>query len=95
MTDPAEADLPVDARRAWQAYVAMRESKEAYFSLLSEIEQKYRNRGEPTQEESGRLEVLLQQHDAGVRAFTEAMAAVTSEASRQALLLKLQTASEE
>lgn len=86
MPEPAEADLPIDARRAWQAYLAMRESKEAYFSLLSEIEQKYRNRGKPTQEESGRLAELLQQHDTGVRVFSEAMAGVTSEASRQALL---------
>ena len=89
MPDPVEADLPVDARRAWQAYLAMRDSKEAYFSLLSEIEQKYRNWGKPTQEESGRLAELLQQHDAGVRAFTEAMATVTSETSRQALLQRL------
>ena len=91
MTDPVEADLPVDARHAWHAYLAMRDSKEAYFNLLSEIEQKYNNQGKPTQEESGRLAELLQQHDAGVRAFTEAMAAVAP-ASRQALLQLLKEA---
>ena len=90
MSPQTEADLPADARRAWQAYLAMCDSKQAYFSLLSEIEDQSRIPGRPTQEETGRLAELLQQHDARVRAFNEAMAAVTEPASRQALLQLLQ-----
>ena len=89
------AALPADARQAWEAYLAMRASKQAYFSLLSDVDEKYKTEGQPTQEESERLAELLAAHDANVKAFNAAMAAITEPASRQALLLKLQTASEE
>lgn len=80
--------------RAWEAYLAMRESKQAHFGLLSELDEKYRTAGQPTRDESKRLTELLQRHDERVRAFNQAMAAVTEPASRQALLLKLQVATE-
>jgi D-serine deaminase-like pyridoxal phosphate-dependent protein len=89
-----EAALPADAKQAWEAYLAMCESKQAYFSLLSEVDEKYKTAGQPTQDESERLAELLQRHDECVMTFNQAMAAVTDPASRQALLLKLQKASE-
>jgi hypothetical protein len=91
MSPETEANLPAGARRAWRAYLAMCESKQAYFSLLSAMEEQYKTTGQPTREEKERLAELLQQHDARVRAFNEAMTAADN-ASRHALLLKLQTA---
>jgi len=87
------AALPADARQAWEAYLAMRESKQAYFSLLSAVDDKYKTAGQPTTEENTRLAQLLARHDEQVRAFNAAMAAITEPASRQALLTKLQEAS--
>lgn len=93
-SDETDAALPTDARAAWDAYLAMRDSKQAYFSLLSEIDEKYKTAGEPTAAETDRLADLLSRHDANVKAFNEAMAAITEPGSRQALLMKLQNESE-
>lgn len=95
MSSPEQngAALPADARQAWDAYLAMCESKQAYFALLSAMDEKYKTAGEPTAEETERLAELLAAHDARVKAFNAAMAAVTEPASRQALLTMLQEAS--
>jgi len=89
-SDETGAALPADARAAWEAYLAMRESKQAYFSLLSEMDEKQQAGRQASREESDRLAELLQRHDTNVRAFNQAMAAITEPASRQALLMKLQ-----
>lgn len=66
-------ELPETARPAWEAYVAMSQSKEAYFSFMVELDQKYKQGGEPTIAENLKLEQLLAEHDKKVTAFNEAM----------------------
>ncbi len=79
--------LPHDAQNAWQAYLAMREGKSAYFTLLSRIDQRSRDGGEPTtMAESLLLEKLLAEHSASVHRFSAAMAAVKGPAAREALI---------
>ena len=81
------AQLPITANAAWQAYLALREGKSAYFTLLSQIDQRARDGGEPTTAaESLLLEKLLEQHSASVQRFSAAMAAVTDPAAREALI---------
>ena len=83
-------DLPVAARDAWQCYLAMRESKAAYFGLLSEIDQRSRDGGEPTTiAESLLLERRLGEHSTSVQRFSTAMAAVTDTAAREALIREI------
>jgi len=91
MPSDGETALPREAQQAWFAYRAMCESKRNYFTLLSDLEQKYKDTDEsPSEEESARLSELLKYHDENVKAFNEAMSAITEPASRQALLVKLQ-----
>jgi len=52
-------DLPEEAQNAWLAYQAMSESKKTYFTLLQELDMKYKKRGSPTLAENLRLEELL------------------------------------
>ncbi len=85
MTDPGA--LPPEARQAWRAYLAMRECKEAYFGLLSEIDQRTRDGGAPaSMAESLLLETRLAGHGAAVQAFSSAMAAVTDTRAREDLI---------
>ena len=79
--------LPATAHEAWQAYLAMRDSKAAYFTLLTAIDQRSRGGGEPTTiAESLLLEKLLGAHSMSVQRFGTAMAAVTDPAAREALI---------
>jgi len=82
------ADLPDEARPAYEAYLAMTESKNAYFSFMVELDQKQKNGGEITIAENLKLEQLLKAHDEKVTAFNEAMQAMKemSETSRHALI---------
>lgn len=66
-------ELPETARPAWEAYVAMSQSKEIYFSFMVELDQKYKQGGEPTIAENLKLEQLLAEHDKKVTAFNKAM----------------------
>ena len=53
-------ELPPNAQPAWLAYLAMREGKSNYFTLLSRIDQRARDGGEPaTLAEGVLLERLL------------------------------------
>ncbi len=81
--------LPPEAQAALNAYQSMSESKKAYFSLLSEIDQKYREGGSPTIAENLQLEKLLGAHNEAVAAFNEAMQAVTELEVRELLLTRL------
>lgn len=80
--------LPAMAQPAYKAYLAMSESKEAYFSFMLELDQKYKQGGEATIAENLKLEQLLKAHDEQVKAFNKAMESFKSmdEATRHALI---------
>lgn len=82
-------NLPKEAQAAWDAYQVMGESKAAYFGLLQELDQKYRERGSPTIAENLQLEKLLNTHGEKVGAFNLAMQAITDKTARELLLKKL------
>ena len=71
--------LPDAALSAWRAYEAMLGSKDAHFSLLEELEARYRDGGRRTLAEGRRLEQLLAEHDAKVRDFRRSVAALQRE----------------
>jgi hypothetical protein len=81
-------ELPEAARPAYSAYIAMSESKQAYFNFMVELDQKYKNGGAPTIAENLQLEQLLKAHDEKVTAFNEAMQAMKDldETARHALI---------
>ena len=86
--------LPDTALPAWQAYEAMLKTKDAHFSLLEELETKYRDGGRRTLAEGRRLEHLLAEHDAQVHAFRHSIAALQQEdlAAHHALLMHIRHA---
>lgn len=68
----------------------MRESKSAYFTLLSRIDQRSRDGGEPTSMAEGLLlEKLLGEHNVAVQRFSAAMAAVTDPVARDLLIREI------
>lgn len=79
-------DLTEEARIAYQAFQDMSKSKQAYFSLLQDIDTKYKEGGAPSIAENLQLEKLLGVHDKNVVAFNTAMAAVEDVESRNALI---------
>ncbi len=84
-----KADIPEEAQAAWQAYVAMSESKKGYFSFLQALDEKYKHCGSPSIAENLKLEELLGVHDKNVLAFNEAMSAINDTEARNALLQAL------
>ncbi|HKK16448.1 MAG TPA: hypothetical protein VJ981_07050 [Gammaproteobacteria bacterium] len=88
MTGP-DNDLPAEVRAALEAYQQMGQSKTTYFSLLQELDEKYKQGGEPSIAENLQLEKFLRSHDENVAAFSEAMQAVTDPEARELLLEKL------
>ena len=93
MSDEHDTSLPAEANEAWVAFRAMGETKQAYFTFLQELDQKYDSNEAPSIAENLKLEQLLKQHDEKVGAFNEAMAKVTDTSARQALLAKMTSAS--
>lgn len=83
--NPDPKDLPIEIRPAYEAYLAMAETKQAYFSYMTELDQKQKNGGEITLAENLKLEQLLKEHDEKVTAFNEAMQEM-SESARHALI---------
>ncbi|MEX2517458.1 MAG: hypothetical protein WD572_11235 [Gammaproteobacteria bacterium] len=77
MTDNNE--LPGAAQPAYEAYLAMSASKDAYFNFMVELDQKYKQGGEASIAENLKLEQLLKAHDEKVTAFNEAMQASMKE----------------
>ncbi len=71
--EPDMPDLPAEAKPAYEAYLAMTETKQAYFSFMTELDQKQKDGGEITMAENLKLEQLLAAHDEKVNAFNEAM----------------------
>ncbi len=82
-------DLSEAAEAALAAFTAMSQSKQNYFSLLQQIDEKYRNWGSPTDEEKQRLDALLEIHNEKVGKFNEAMTAVTDPDDRIRLIERL------
>jgi hypothetical protein len=79
-------DLSEAAKIAYQAFVDMKQGKTAYFASLEAIENKYSSGGAPSLAENLELEKLLSIHDKNVLAFKSAMADVTDEAEKAALV---------
>lgn len=67
-----ENDLPAEAQTALQAYRDMSESKNAYFSLLQEID----STNSSSKEQEDKLAELLKVHDENVQAYHHAMHAI-------------------
>lgn len=61
--------MPPEAHPAWNAYLAMEESKQAHFNTLQSLEVKYQEGGRRTLVESANLESLLAAHDERVGEF--------------------------
>ncbi len=89
MSNSTNTDLPKEAQNVWLSYQAMSESKKTYFSLLQELDMKYKKRGSPTLAENQRLEELLKLHNENVAEFSNAMNAVEDKETRDALLQKM------
>lgn len=85
--------LPPTARAAWDAYVAMNESKQEHFGFLEELERKYERGGYRTLAEETRLRDLLAAHDRRVREFRSVMNALrTRDPQAHSALLRQLTA---
>ena len=90
MTD----DLNPETASAWQAYQSMSASKDAYFSLLQALDEKYRHGGNPTIAENLKLEQLLADHDRKVKHFNQTVTAITNPEAKQQLVALLKDAAE-
>ncbi len=82
--------LSEEAEAALSAYQAMGESKQAYYSHLQMIEEKYKDGGKTTEEEDDVLGKLLLSHDKQVTAFTQAMEKISDADDRMALIQRMQ-----
>ena len=82
----SETQLTEEASIAYQAYQEMRESKNTYFSLLQEIDIKYKDGGEASNDETEELSKLLAVHSEKVNAFNDAMSAVEDFDAKEALI---------
>ncbi|MCZ6723438.1 MAG: hypothetical protein O6938_05905 [Gammaproteobacteria bacterium] len=74
------------AKIAYQAFLDMSNSKTAHFNCLEAIETLYESGGVPSIAENLELKKLLANHDKNVLAFTTAMAAVTDNDEKLALV---------
>lgn len=83
---PTPDELSEAGQIAWQAFVDMRRSKSAHFTLLKAIETARESGDPPSLTDSLELEKRLADHDRNVLAFKTAMAAVTDAAEMQALV---------
>jgi hypothetical protein len=82
----SDHQLTAEAAVAYQAFQEMRDSKQSYFSLLQEIDSKYKDGGEANSNETEELEKLLATHSEKVTAFNDAMSAVEDFEARDALI---------
>lgn len=79
-------NLSEAAKIAYQAFLDMKRGKDEHFNCLAAIENKYQAGGAPSPAENRELEKLLERHDRNVLAFSTAMADVTDEAEKNALV---------
>jgi hypothetical protein len=89
----ADTPLPHEADTAWQAYLAMGESKEIYFGFLQSLDLKHDKNESPSIAENLKLEQLLAEHDTKVKAFNTAMSAIEDSSAHQLLIDKLTNSS--
>lgn len=82
--------LSTEAKAALVAYEHMSDSKQAYFSVLQRLDEKYKNGGKASKEEEAELGALLLKHDQRVTEFNQAMEKVTGEDDRMALIKCMQ-----
>lgn len=80
--------LPKDAAEAWLAYTNMLASKEAHYSFLESLDQKYQSGGKRSLAEIAHLDGLLNTHNKCVKSFTEAQKSLltTSPQSHKAFI---------
>ena len=83
---PSLEDQSNEVKLAYQAFIDMSNSKATHFACLQAIEAVYEAGGAPSLAENLELEKLLAIHDKNVLAFKTAMAGVTDDAERQALI---------
>ena len=81
-----EAQLTEEASIAYQAYQEMCGSKQTYFTLLQEIDVKYKEGGQASNNETEELAKLLSEHSGKVAAFNDAMSAVEDFDAKNALI---------
>ena len=79
-------ELSETGQMAYQAFVDMSASKAAHFSCLEAIEAVYEAGGVPSLAEKQELEKRLANHDRNVLAFRTALAALSDDAERQAVI---------
>ena len=79
-------DLSEEAKIGYQAFIDMSNSKTAHFNCLKAIEAIYESGGVPGLADNIELQKLLANHDKNVLAFTTAMAAVTDNNEKIALV---------
>ena len=82
----SETQLTEEATIAYQAFQEMRDSKQIYFAYLQEIDVKYNNGGEASNDETEELSKLLAKHSEKVAAFNDAMSAVEDFEARDTLI---------
>ena len=82
----SDIKLTEEASIAYQAFQAMRESKQTYFTFLQEIDVKYKHGGEASSDETEELAKLLSEHSDKVATFNDAMSAVENFEARDALI---------
>ncbi len=82
----SDINLTEEASAAYQAFQAMRESKQTYFTFLQEIDVKYKEGGEASSNETEELSKLLASHSEKVAVFNDAMKAVEDFEARDALI---------
>ncbi len=87
-------ELTPEAAGAWQAYQSMSAGKDAYFSLLQALDEKYRHGGNPTIAENLKLQQLLDEHDRKVKRFKQAMSTITDPGAKQQLVELLKAAAD-
>jgi hypothetical protein len=68
------APLPAAAQAAWDAYLAMAQTKHQHFGYLQHLEEKYQPYGQASTAEQNQLQELLQAHDAQVALFRSTLA---------------------
>jgi hypothetical protein len=89
MPEASDKELPPIAHAAWEAYLRMSATKNAYFEFMQSLDQKYDKGDTPTEEENQELAVMLQAHSETVAEFNEAMRAVEDPDDRMLLLKKM------
>lgn len=81
-----QVELSVDAQIVYTAFCEMSISKENYFKLLHNIEDKKREGKQPSIGEPIELQKLMAVHDDRVAKFSQAMKKISDQQDRQKLL---------